>query len=197
MLFLWKQLCDFCCLSNLLNFCSFPWPEFSICLFILDITCHPLCSQSSIGAGFCRFIPARTRLACIVLGLHKMAAKEISFTAKYSREFEVSPPENLPAALSIQESTGECSLEGMLADYLVNNYQWLWFLKMLEVVVFSDYLGTPRKVYYCQIHVSSNSTGPAQTEANCLVSLLTPPVANFRLLLSYFFTWMASLSQMT
>lgn len=65
-----------------------------------------------------------------------MAAKEISFTAKYSREFEVSPPENLPAALSIQESTGECSLEGMLADYLVNNYQWLWFLKMLEVVVF-------------------------------------------------------------
>lgn len=62
---------------------------------------------------------------------------------------------------------------------------------------FSDYLGTLRKVYYCQIHVSSNSTGPAQTEANCLVSLLTPPVANFRLLLSYFFTWMASLSQMT
>jgi len=48
---------------------------------------------------------------------------KISFTAKYSREFEVSPPENLPAALSIQEGTGECSLEGMLADYLVNNYQ--------------------------------------------------------------------------
>lgn len=104
MLFVWKQLCDFCCLRNLTNPCPFPWPEFSICLYVLGIIHYP---HSSCGRVYQIYSSkGQTYLHSVRPG-QNCSQRLTSLQLICAEEFEVSLPESMPVAVSIQESPGE------------------------------------------------------------------------------------------